>query len=57
MSFTDIGKSCTSHEFLTSQICLLNVTRENKIIAEISEFTVKYSKILTPIFEILANSK
>ena len=42
LSFTDIGKSCPSRDFLTLQICLLNAIRENKILAEISEFTVYY---------------
>ena len=34
LSFTDIGKSCSSHKFLTWQICLLT------LFAKISEFTV-----------------
>ena len=34
MSFTDVGKSCPSREFLTSQLCLL------MLFAKISEFTV-----------------
>ena len=42
MSFTDIGKSCPSSKFLTSQICLLNnAIRENKVLAIISGFTVQ----------------
>ena len=40
LSFTDIGKSCPSREFLASQICFFNPIRENKIIAKISGFTV-----------------
>ena len=39
LSFTDIGKSCPSRDFLMSQICLIAI-RENKILAKISEFTV-----------------
>ena len=31
---TDIGKSCPSREFLTSQICLFNAICENKILAK-----------------------
>ena len=34
LSFTDIGKSCPSRDFLTSQICLLT------LFAKIFEFTV-----------------
>ena len=30
-SFTDIGKSCLSRKFLTSQIISFNAIRENKI--------------------------
>ena len=36
--FTDIGKSCLSHEFLTSQRSF-NIIGEYKILAKISEFT------------------
>ena len=39
-SFTDVGKSCPSHLFLTWQICLLTLFHENKILAKVSEFTV-----------------
>ena len=39
LSFTYVGKSCLSCEFLKSQICLLRLFRENKILAKISEFT------------------
>ena len=39
LSFTDVGKSCPNHEFVTLQICF-NPIRENKILAKISEFTV-----------------
>ena len=39
LSFTDIGKSYPSRDFLMSQICF-NAIRENKILAKISEFTV-----------------
>ena len=34
LSFTDIGKSCPSRKFLTSQLCLLT------LFAKISGFTV-----------------
>ena len=30
LSYTDIGKSCPSHEFLTSQICLLTLFAKTK---------------------------
>ena len=40
LSFTDIGKSCPSREFLASQICLLNTIRKNKVLTKISGFTV-----------------
>ena len=40
LSFTDICKSCHSHRFLASRICLLTLFRENKIHAKISGFTV-----------------
>ena len=43
LSFTDVGKSCPSREFFTSQICL-NTIRENKMLAKISEFTVLEEK-------------
>ena len=39
LSFTDLGKLCTSCKFLTLQICL-NAIREKKILAKISKFTV-----------------
>ena len=38
LSFTHIRKSWPSHEFLTSQICLLTLHSENKILAKISGF-------------------
>ena len=50
MSFTDIGKSCPSREFLTSQICF-NAIRENKILAKISGnhlLTVKRQHNIAP---------
>ena len=31
LSFTDAGKSCPSHEFLTSQICLLTLFAKLKL--------------------------
>ena len=34
---TDIGKSCPSREFLTSQICLFNAICENKILAKFTD--------------------
>ena len=37
--FTDKGKLCPSHDFLTSQICLYAI-HENKILEKISDFTV-----------------
>ena len=40
LSFSDVGKSCRGREFCKWQICLLTATRENKILAKISEFTV-----------------
>ena len=40
LKFTDIYKSCTSREFLASQISLFNAIRENKIITKISGSTV-----------------
>ena len=36
-SFIDIGKSCCDREYFTS---IMNATRENKILAKISESTV-----------------
>ena len=39
-SFTDIRISCPSHEFLTSQICLLMLFAKKNILTKISEFTV-----------------
>ena len=38
--FTDIGKSCPSREFFTSQICLSMLLAEIKFSCKISEFTV-----------------
>ena len=44
LSFTDIGKSCPSREFLASQICLLmlfaNIKFSRKFQDKISGFTV-----------------
>ena len=40
LSFTDIGKSCPSSEFLTLQICLLMLNLKTKF-SKSSEFTVK----------------
>ena len=41
-SFIDIGKSCLSREFFTSLICLLMLFAKIKILAKISESTVRY---------------
>ena len=43
LPFTDVGKPCTSRNFVTWQTCLdyFNVFCENKILGNISEFTVK----------------
>ena len=38
--FTDIGKSCPSHEFFNFANMSFNAIRENKILTKISEFTV-----------------
>ena len=38
--FTDIGKSCPSREFLKSQMCILTLFAEKKILEKISKFTV-----------------
>ena len=40
LSITDIGKSCTSCEFLAPEECLLTLFAKNKILAKISRFTV-----------------
>ena len=32
LSFTDIGQSCPSHEFLTLQICLLTLFAKIKLL-------------------------
>ena len=40
LSFTDLCKSCPSRKFLASQICLLTLGQENKILAKIYGFTV-----------------
>ena len=43
LSFTDVGKSYPSREFLKWEKCLLtaiNAMRQNKILAKNSEFTV-----------------
>ena len=37
---TTVNKSCSSHEVLMSQICILNTIRENEIHAKISVFIV-----------------
>ena len=39
--FTDIVTSCPSHKFLMPQIFFFNAIRENKILMEISGFTVR----------------
>ena len=39
LMFTDIGEKCSIREFQTSQICF-SAIRENKMLTEISEFTV-----------------
>ena len=50
MSLIDICKSCASREFLASQICLLiNVIRENKILAKISGFTALQFTFTAPV--------
>ena len=36
LSFTEMGISCPSHEFLISQICFFNAIRENKILTKIA---------------------
>ena len=46
LSITDIGKSCPSRKFLTSQV-YLNAVRENKILAKISGFTVSVLTLLS----------
>ena len=38
--FTDMGISCLSRKFLSSQICLLTLFAKNKILAKISDITV-----------------
>ena len=48
-SFTDIGKSCPSRKFLRSQICLLTLFTKIKILAKISEFTVRVICIFRPL--------
>ena len=40
LSFTNVCKSCSNYNFFITQICH-NAIRENKILAKISEFTVK----------------
>ena len=40
LSFTDIGKSRPSREFLKVANMCFNAIRENKILGKISEFTV-----------------
>ena len=52
LPFTDIGESCPSRDFLTSQMSF-NAIRENRILAKISEFIVLLS---LKIVLILANS-
>ena len=39
LSFTDIGKSCPFRDFYVANVSF-NATRENKILAKISEFSV-----------------
>ena len=48
LSFTDEGKSCHSHKFYVTNMSF-NAIRYNKILAEISEFTV-YSKFICFLF-------
>ena len=43
LPFTGVGKSCTSREFLTAHMSF-NVIREDKILANIFEFTVHFEK-------------
>ena len=38
--FTDVGKPCTSHTFLTLQLCLIMLFSKNKILPNFSKFTV-----------------
>ena len=40
------GKSCSSREFLASQICYFNAIRENKILAKIFGFTVFMTRFI-----------
>ena len=41
MSFTDVGKSCPSCEFLTSQMCLLTLLAKIIFSQKFQGFTVK----------------
>ena len=47
LSFTDIGKSYPSREFLTSQICLLKAVREIK-------FSRKFMNLQHGVFRVYA---
>ena len=50
MLLIDICKSCASREFLASQICpLINVIRENKILAKISGFIALQFTFTAPV--------
>ena len=40
LSFTDIGRACSSHEYLASQICLLTLFAKIIILAKKSGLTV-----------------
>ena len=44
LSFTDIGKLCPSHDFLTSQMCLLTLFAKLKF-SQKFEFTVAYPMV------------
>ena len=46
LQFIDVGNSCSSREFLMSQIGLLMLFAKNKILAKIFEFTVPFSYIV-----------
>ena len=48
LSFTDISKSCPSHNIFTLQICLKAILK-NKILANISAFTVPLPVLLSKI--------
>ena len=48
MSFTDIGKSCLTCEFLSSQLCLLMLFAKIKVSRKTSEFTVYKGSVFVP---------